>query len=237
MTFFCEEIPVAANDKAERPRKDRNKNAPERVCVGCAVTFRRKGNSKDAARYCSRECAFANMKASNAENRKIAALYAVSFSVIRCKCVDCQEWFESKSIQSQRCDGCLETHRQRGFDRRKGIVRSPRNCLNCKTLFVPPYGRGTSEYCSNECSTKRSRRMSRSRRRALERTAANDNFDPHDVLDRDGWRCQFCGIKTPKKLRGTIEPNAPELDHIIPITKGGEHSGSQHAVSVSVMQW
>ncbi len=51
-----------------------------------------------------------------------------------------------------------------------------------------------------------------------------ETFDPILALDRDGWRCQICGVKTPKKLRGTFKPNAPELDHIIPLAQGGAHS-------------
>lgn len=41
------------------------------------------------------------------------------------------------------------------------------------------------------------------------------------ILERDGWRCQLCGIDTPKELRGTYKPNAPEVDHVIPKARGG----------------
>lgn len=44
------------------------------------------------------------------------------------------------------------------------------------------------------------------------------------VFARDGWRCQLCGTRTPKRLRGTYAPNAPELDHIVPIVAGGGHT-------------
>ena len=37
-------------------------------------------------------------------------------------------------------------------------------------------------------------------------------------------RCQICGIDTPKELRGSANHNAPELDHKIPMSKGGPHS-------------
>jgi len=47
---------------------------------------------------------------------------------------------------------------------------------------------------------------------------------PHEVFKRDKWRCRACGCKTPKELRGTIEPNAPELDHVIPLSLGGPHT-------------
>ncbi len=44
------------------------------------------------------------------------------------------------------------------------------------------------------------------------------------VLERDNWTCQLCGIKTPKALRGTYDDRAPEVDHIVSIAEGGEHS-------------
>lgn len=221
--FVCEEIPQAENDNAVS-RSDRNKNAPERTCVGCGVTFRRKGNSKDAAKYCSRECAFGNLKRIGDNNRSYAAAYCVSYSVIRCECVDCASWFSSNSIQTQRCEDCSAVHRRARQDKRRGLVRSPRKCPECNNVFVPQYGRGQAIYCSNECSSSKNKRVSRTKRRARIREAANDNLDPFVVFDRDGWRCQFCNVRTPRKLRGTHEPNAPEIDHIVPLSRGGGHT-------------
>jgi len=43
-------------------------------------------------------------------------------------------------------------------------------------------------------------------------------------LEADEWKCQHCGIETPEILRGTLEQNAPELDHILPLSLGGAHS-------------
>jgi len=43
------------------------------------------------------------------------------------------------------------------------------------------------------------------------------------ILNRDGWVCQICGVRTPPELRGTREPSAPEVDHIIPLARGGLH--------------
>lgn len=51
-----------------------------------------------------------------------------------------------------------------------------------------------------------------------------ERFDPYSVFDRDGWVCQLCGCDTPRSHRGTLQGNAPELDHIVPLARGGVHS-------------
>lgn len=60
--------------------------------------------------------------------------------------------------------------------------------------------------------------------RAKKAGVTHDRIDPLAVFARDGWRCQLCSRKTPKAKRGTCADNAPELDHIVPLSKGGPHS-------------
>lgn len=84
-------------------------------------------------------------------------------------------------------------------------------------------------FCSKDCFKKTeshasSRRKSKAKRRAAERGCKEArSIDPIKVFERDGWRCQICLQPTPRKLRGTYKHNAPELDHIVPIAKGGSH--------------
>lgn len=42
-----------------------------------------------------------------------------------------------------------------------------------------------------------------------------------DVLIRDRWTCQLCGLLAPKSLKGTQHPLAPEVDHIVPLSTPG----------------
>lgn len=72
---------------------------------------------------------------------------------------------------------------------------------------------------------------SKARRRSRRLAATIERFDPFEIFVRDGWRCHMCGRKTPKRLRGTFEDDAPELDHIIPLAAGGEHSRRNCACS------
>lgn len=251
--FFCEEIPIAANDNGveclqcgtpfafragkkfcsrkckkrygDRP-ENKHKNGPDHTCIGCGATFKRRTNSRNRGKYCSRECAFdSNVQGrlTTPELKAAAASFSVSYSVRRTICADCGAWVTSKNGKT-RCESCEIAYKRSRQDELRGVVRSNRTCPECGTLFIPPYGRGGARYCSNECSSKRNKRIGRSKRRARERNAANDNVDPIEVFNRDGWRCQMCDVKTPYKLRGTHEANAPELDHIVPLSRGGEHS-------------
>lgn len=80
------------------------------------------------------------------------------------------------------------------------------------------------EVCAEHRRTK-SRRQSKGKRKALARgSSGGEKVDPLRVFARDGWRCKLCGIKTPPALRGTYKANAPELDHIVPVSKGGAHT-------------
>lgn len=61
-------------------------------------------------------------------------------------------------------------------------------------------------------------------RKLRERATAVESVNPYKVFDRDGWKCRCCGIDTPLEKRGSYAPDAPELDHIRPLSKGGGHT-------------
>jgi 5-methylcytosine-specific restriction endonuclease McrA len=102
-------------------------------------------------------------------------------------------------------------------------------CLICGKAVGYMAGRPRI-YCSMSCtkngdSYKASKRATKSRRRAIERGCKEArSIDPIKVLERDGWKCQICGVSTPQRLRGSMNKRAPELDHVVPISKGGLHT-------------
>jgi 5-methylcytosine-specific restriction endonuclease McrA len=184
-------------------------------CAECGSDFTRvkKNLHNSEAKYCSRECFFvaANRQAKEAEyqskierlvNREVSLLNKIGrnqrlrFEKINCK--QCNE----KILKSERVawffcsDKC---HKE--------------NLTESKKLY-----RKTPQY-------KAQRRKHKASRIARIRGASRiERFDPFYIFERDKWTCKCCGVKTPKKLRGTIEDNAPELDHIIPISLGGTHT-------------
>jgi 5-methylcytosine-specific restriction endonuclease McrA len=50
-----------------------------------------------------------------------------------------------------------------------------------------------------------------------------EHVDVTELANRDGWRCHLCGKKVSRTAKW---PNrkAPTVDHIIPVSLGGEHS-------------
>lgn len=115
-----------------------------------------------------------------------------------------------------RCDGRYPDWQLRPLLQGK----ADRACTGCGVRFCPLPGTCTRS-CSAVCADQADRAY-KAKRRVLARDG--DTFDPLLILHRDKWRCRHCGCKTPKTLRGTCKPNAPELDHIVPLSAGGKHT-------------
>jgi len=65
---------------------------------------------------------------------------------------------------------------------------------------------------------------SRHKYKALKLGATVEDFSPLEVFERDGYRCQICMRKTRPDFKDPFHPLYPNLDHIQPLSKGGEHS-------------
>lgn len=102
-------------------------------------------------------------------------------------------------------------------------------CAVCQAVFLA-YS-SVRLCCSPECSTlwerMSAKKDSRVRRNGVEREPINK----FAVFARDGWHCSYCRVSTPRELSGSYLPNAPELDHIVPISKGGAHLYSNVCLS------
>jgi 5-methylcytosine-specific restriction endonuclease McrA len=94
-------------------------------------------------------------------------------------------------------------------------------------VFVPAYGSLRRVYCTTECRDAAMRKVrsgSSHRRRAARHGCEYEPISKLQVFERDGWRCYLCGCATPRHLSGTTEPNAPELEHVVPLARGGSHT-------------
>jgi hypothetical protein len=52
-----------------------------------------------------------------------------------------------------------------------------------------------------------------------------DRIDPYDIFERDDWTCQICS-RLVDRTKGHREDDSPSLDHIRPISRGGDHIAS-----------
>lgn len=112
---------------------------------------------------------------------------------------------------------CSDECRSAPVWRRPKVVSS---CSDCGSSIV---GTAARRRC-DECNKRTAKSVRKHRQRAAKFGGVCEVVSPIQVFERDGWRCQLCGIKTPKRLRGTYKPTAPELDHIIPLSLGGSHT-------------
>ena len=194
----------------------------ERVCNHCKKRYVARPDSRQGKHFCSRDCSFAAVAM-----RKPGPKCSVRF----CDCVECGKAFATKkraSICSDECRASQASRRARKAAEEAHKEAADIECVCCGVRFCRLYGE-KSKVCSDACRSllrkadKRKRGNSH-RKRAKLYGVTYEPVDPFKVFERDGWRCQMCGHKTPKRLRGTLNPKAPDLDHIIPMSKGGAHS-------------
>lgn len=75
---------------------------------------------------------------------------------------------------------------------------------------------GSKKYAAN-------RRDAARRRRALTKGATVEHVESVAIFERDGWLCGICSSLIPKDAKWP-SPLSASIDHIIPLSLGGEHS-------------
>ena len=181
-------------------RELREKN---KICFYCGKTFNGKG------KYCSEECEF---KQQIKNKTKV--------------CEYCGKTFIRSGSENYCSDECRKASVRIKFFEYAKTKHIPKKikCKKCGKYFTTEYGDKRKEFCSDKCLKQYNSKKAKAARRARIRGNGYELFDPHEVLRRDNYTCQICGVKTPIELRGTYDDCAPELDHVIPIALGGEHT-------------
>jgi hypothetical protein len=207
--------------------------APQQVagdCANCGKRFERLWTGGPKPTTCGKACHDRTWAARSGYKKKKPSKVRYNWPRPPSYCKDCSCKIHHTS---QRCGACVAkrqlvraTEYQRG---KKPLVE--RVCKECQSLFTPEYGNGRRIFCSSACSCRHSNRINRAKRDAALRGVKVEAVNPIRVFERDAWRCYLCGIGTPRHKRGTYEPDAPELEHVIPISRGGEHSYANTACS------
>lgn len=203
-------------------------SALSKQCAHCGESFE---TQRQNAMYCSNACKVAAWNAKHGRTvykyeKKVSPYwtgYCSDCSVAiggvreRCRCIDCQKVADKDYMSAWALADAERKHRDAGL-----VVA----CDECAVLFCPLYGASHTRLClcCKSYRDSKSKGISRLARKMRQKCQTVESVNPFKVFDRDGWICQLCKRKTPKKLRGTIDPRAPELDHIMPVSLGGEHS-------------
>lgn len=66
-------------------------------------------------------------------------------------------------------------------------------------------------------------RVNRHRRRARIHNCETEQFFDTEIFERDCWVCQICGKHVDETLKHP-HPRSKSLDHIVPISRGGNHT-------------
>lgn len=184
------------------------------TCRYCRESVTRKVRTRnDKGHYCSRPCSDAARSILKEERKAIRSIAKRQQKKIR-------------RLQAE------NARLKRELERRDYVSSAKRcKCNTCGVEFKQDTHLGAPRKYCPPCNDKilreakkRQRRISRSKRRARMRATKVEPIDPFDIFDRDNWQCYICGTPTPKDKRGTFSDNAPELDHIVPLAKGGTHT-------------
>lgn len=93
-------------------------------------------------------------------------------------------------------------------------------CQHCGTLYKRKDG--FIKYCSKSCGAKAAKHKGNSRRRAaIKNVPLGRQCNINELIQRDGQDCQICHNPIDLSLRGYYGEMSPEVDHIIPLSRGG----------------
>lgn len=154
-------------------------------------------------------------------------------------------WFK-ESVQCQNCiDIQIEQRRKKKLTKKltEKTARSfKRNqivgkqiefaiCRQCGEVFVPD--RRDAGFCSDKCRTKYHNSYgSHTRRRLISERTKDKGITVEKLFKRDRGRCYLCGFECDwddaKVENGAFiaGDKYPSIEHVIPLSKGGEHSWS-----------
>lgn len=204
-----------------------------RICEQCGTAFTEGDLSAKQkaeghkARFCSRACS------ANRQRVYVDAKEAKRAETARARvrkglpprfvpeiqhCVCCTVSFIPNVATAMRCKEC----------RTGRVKRQMRSCEGCGVEVV---GTAAKRQCRS-CMRRKARLVhvakhgvtKKHRHRARKFGVAYEPISPTKLFERDGWRCQVCGIGTPKRLRGRLDDRAPEVDHRVPMAMGGSHT-------------
>lgn len=253
-------------DRARHSRYHENHGSRLQVkvrdCLVCGRSFtahrtssqRRRGTGDQYRQTCSRECGQASI------NRK--CLDCGERCGVKARCDRCRErrapscpvlvdidcawcgtllvnwrnagkkkaWRAARNRKycSVQCEQWNHPHRPRVVD------IDFRECRECGGSFTW-YAGQDKDFCSRRCGARAVKRNRRHRERAAGIGLAG-SITIRELAERDGWRCHLCGKKVPDREYGA-RPLDATIDHLIPLSAGGQHVPENVALAHFQCNW
>lgn len=231
MNFVLQSLPGAP------AAKDRDLPV-ERQCVVCGAPFAKRPSERRPVKFCSPECARQrNLEQKRTLGRERGHIYEANTvrTMVTKPCVICGKPFTRNCSVSNVQPTCSKACGLELLSRNNRAKHADkmRCCVVCSKEFKPyrmnrlqKMAGCYQRVCSADCSRQyRAQYGFASHINPMGRAEpVVPTVNPIEVCERDGWKCWWCGDETPRALRGSIEANAPEVDHVIPLSRGGTHS-------------
>jgi hypothetical protein len=232
---------------AGRARSDRYAAGHKRICQHCGKDFIQKPGYRSAKqiasgqpqKYCSTACSATSKRiysspqearwAERDRSRVSRGLPPLGKpSVV--PCAICSTPFQQKTCRGKTCSRVCsrELSKQTARDAAKPAAPLPeRECKRCGKAFTQTKAGRPQVFCGRKCRRRHFKRCEGSENHRKRARRANVSYEPVSrlkVFERDRWKCQICGRKTPKRVMGSCVDSAPELDHRVPMAMGGGHT-------------
>lgn len=107
-------------------------------------------------------------------------------------------------------------------------IRPRISCLICGAPFTRDGKR--MHTCSDQCRDEAKRERYRRKNRARRMKRKPGSYTLHQIAKRDDKRCHLCGKKVDMRLSG-MRPNGPSIDHLVPLSDGGDDSPENVALA------
>lgn len=147
--------------------------------------------------------------------------WSSSVTIFKCSLCECFVVKRMSNVKHHTCDSCLRKQKYKNF------IKS--SCPDCGSKKV----RKHKTYC-DDCASKRRSNNRRIYKANGNRTGTHRQrarkycvkYQPgitkKKLFNIHNGLCAVCGIRT--QVNDYLKPNAAEIDHIIPMSKGGPHT-------------
>lgn len=170
-----------------------------KTCLGCGVEYEASPKWASRSKYCSHQCFTTHREIWNKKTQELVIYTGPKFQ--RKPRMNTN----ASAIRRQRCFKSVK-------------------CRQCGNMFLTL---NVDLTCSDKCwkqNLRDQRRLNKDKRRAVKKQAFVESVSPKYIFKRDGYRCQLCKKMT-DPTKTVPHPEAPTVDHIIPLDLGVERGG------------